>query len=107
AAPLRSDIKFGAVREGDDLLLILTTDQHWEGKLIFDAPRHQEVMNLPTDWPRINQFPEWFTAKVDQRYEVIDVSKDSKEIYTGEQLQSGIPFNAEPGEYRFLVRMVE
>ena len=107
AAPWHSDIKLGAVREGDNLLLILTTDQHWEGKLIFDAPRHQTVMNLPTDWPRINQFPEWFTAKVDQRYEVIDVSKDSNEIYTGEQLQSGIPFNAEPGEYRFLVRMVE
>ncbi|MEM9676200.1 MAG: hypothetical protein AAF992_26655, partial [Bacteroidota bacterium] len=60
AVPWHSNIKLGAVREGDDLLLSLTTDQPWEGKLMFDSPRHQTVMNLPTDWPRINQFPEWF-----------------------------------------------
>ncbi len=104
AAPWRSDIQLGAVRQGDDLLLSLTTDQPWEGKLMFDSPRHQTVMNLPTDWPRINQFPEWFKAQEDQQYEVVNVNQNTKEIYTGVQLQNGIPCSAEPGEHRFLVR---
>ncbi len=106
-APWRSDIIIGAVREDDNLLLSLTTDQQWEGKLVFDTPRHQTVMNLPTDWPRINQFPEWFTAEADQRYEIADINQGTKEVYTGEQLQKGIPFNAEPGEHRLRVREVK
>ena len=104
ASPWRSDLKIGAVRENGDLLINLTTDQFWEGKLVFDSPRHRAIMSLPTDWPRINQFPEWFTAKEGQRYEVVKVNQDAEKVYTGEQLQSGIPFEAEPGEHRFLVR---
>ncbi|MEM9834387.1 MAG: hypothetical protein AAF944_27410 [Bacteroidota bacterium] len=107
AAPWRSDIKLGAVREGNNLLVSLTVDQDWKGKLVFCSPRHQTVMHLPTDWPRINQFPEWFTAEKDQRYEVVIVNQATKEVYTSIQLQNGIPFNAEPGKHRFLVRKME
>ena len=34
----------------------------WEGKIRFDLPRHSEYFNMPDDYPRLNQFPEWFTV---------------------------------------------
>ena len=59
--PWRSDVRVGAVRDGDRLYLSLTAEQAWSGKLVFDRPRHKTLMHLPLDYPRINQFPEWFT----------------------------------------------
>ncbi|MEM8969905.1 MAG: hypothetical protein AAGE93_26045, partial [Bacteroidota bacterium] len=106
-APWRSDIRLGAIRESNDLLISLTVDKDWEGKLVFDSPRHQTVMNLPTDWPRINQFPEWFTARKDYQYELTDINRDSPEVYTGEQLQNGILLNAEPGEHQFSLKRIK
>ena len=61
--PWRADVRFGAVREGGTLYLSLTADQPWEGRLVFDRPRHKLLMHLPLDYPRINQFPEWFTVR--------------------------------------------
>ncbi len=106
-APWRSDIRLGAIRESNDLLISLTVDKDWEGKLVFDSPRHQTVMNLPTDWPRINQFPEWFTARKDYQYELTDINRDSPEVYTGEQLQNGILLNAELGEHQFSLKRIK
>ena len=106
-APWRSDIRLGAIRESNDLLISLTVDKDWEGKLVVDSPRHQTVMNLPTAWPRINQFPEWFTARKDYQYELADINRDSPEVYTGEQLQNGILLNAEPGEHQFSLKRIK
>lgn len=61
--PWREDIRFGALREGDTLLVSLVSEQDWQGRLHFDEPRHETVMGLPLDWPRINQFPEWYTNR--------------------------------------------
>ena len=38
--PWRADVRFGAVRKDDALHLVLTSDQPWEGVVIFDTPRH-------------------------------------------------------------------
>lgn len=59
--PWREDVKIGAVRDGDALYLSLSAERDWSGKLVFDRPRHRSIMQLPLDYPRINQFPEWFT----------------------------------------------
>lgn len=59
--PWRADLRIGAVREGDTLFLYLSAWKPWTGRLRFDRPRHRAVMKLPVDYPRINQFPEWFT----------------------------------------------
>ncbi len=59
--PWRADLRVGATREGDRIRLHLSAAEPWSGRLIFDRPRHRTIMNLPVDYPRINQFPEWFT----------------------------------------------
>ena len=64
--PWRSDLRIGAVRDGDTLHLFLSAERPWTGKLLFDRPRHKTVMRLPADYPRINQFPEWFTLPPDK-----------------------------------------
>jgi hypothetical protein len=60
-------------------------------------------MNMPLDWPRINQFPEWFTAKSERSYAVHDLTYNSKKIYTGKQLQQGLTIHLERGSERCLL----
>jgi hypothetical protein len=71
ASPWRDDLRLGAVRGPDGALQVfLASDWPWSGKLRFDRPRHRSPIYLPLDYPRINQFPEWFTAGSTQKYEV-------------------------------------
>lgn len=72
--PWRADLRIGAVRDGDTLHLFLSADEPWTGRLVFDRPRHKTVMNLPVDYPRINQFPEWFTLPADRHPDGMPVS---------------------------------
>lgn len=68
--PWRADVRVGAMREGDTLYVNIAADQAWSGRLRFDTPRHREIMKLPLDYPRINQFPEWFTVPREGSYRV-------------------------------------
>ena len=54
-------------------------------------------MHLPLDYPRINQFPEWFTVQADARYQVkLDSAQPQKQ--TGAQLAKGIPVKLKAGQ---------
>lgn len=86
----RSDIQLGAVKSGDGVMISLRADEDWQGTLNFDTPRHQTIMQMPVDWPRINQFPEWFTVNSAKGYQVKDFIKDSSTTYDGKQLLEGI-----------------
>ncbi len=88
--PWRNDLQLGAEQIGDSLLIYLKADKPWKGKLYFDKQRHKENMNLPMDWPRINQFSEWFTTSSEMEYSLIDFDQRSLEIYAGHDLISGI-----------------
>jgi hypothetical protein len=102
--PWREDVIFGAVQEGSAIKITLKADSRWQGKLVFDTPRHQTIMKMPLDWPRINQFSEWFTVKDKMRYMVHDLGTGSKMAHTGRQLADGLPITLEPGvERHFLV----
>jgi hypothetical protein len=68
--PWREDVRLGAVREDGTLQLQLTADRPWTGRLVFDPPRHRTILHLPQDYPRINQFQEWFTVDADRTYRV-------------------------------------
>jgi hypothetical protein len=64
-------------------------------------------MKMPLDWPRINQFPEWFTVQGGKRYTLHDLVSNTKTTYTGRQLQQGITITLQPGiQYRLLVATV-
>ena len=102
--PWRTDVRLGAVRHGDALCVSLIAGEPWSGRLVFDNPRHKLQMHLPIDYPRINQFPEWFTAKADRRYRVADLNTGTVASFSGRQLQDGMPVEIEPDkELRLIV----
>ena len=70
-SPWRDDLQLGAVAdESGTLRIYLRCDWPWRGTLRFDRPRHREYMNMPFDYPRINQFPEWYTADAGAVYKI-------------------------------------
>lgn len=88
--PWREDVRLGAVFRDNVLQLQLSADQPWSGQLVFDQPRHRTHLHLPLDYPRINQFPEWFTVDADTSYEVVGKST-RPETCAGRQLLAGLP----------------
>jgi len=86
ASPWRDDLRLGAVRlPGGSVQVFLAADWPWSGKLRFDRTRHRDQMYLPLDYPRINQFPEWFTVSAVQKYEV-KVGEEPPRIVEGVDL---------------------
>ena len=93
----------GAEKTGDKTYFVLTAENDWEGKLIFDAPRHKTILNLPIDYPRINQFPEWFTVEEEKEYSVVSSQKTLNGKCSGKQFVEGIPVKLKAGEKLFFV----
>jgi hypothetical protein len=60
-------------------------------------------MKLPLDWPRINQFPEWFTAKAEKRYELLDLTANTKKTLTGKELAEGIAISLDANAEKHLL----
>jgi hypothetical protein len=102
-SPWREDVIFGAIRDGNVLKISIRAERIWEGKILFDVPRHKTIMKMPLDWPRINQFPEWFTVEAEKSYTGHDLMSDSKATLTGKQLHEGITLHLEPGIERHLI----
>ena len=89
--PWRADVRFGAVRRGDALVLTVDADSAWSGVVRFDVPRHRTILGLPADWPRINSYPEWFTVEASARYRVADGQTERRATMTGAALARGLP----------------
>jgi hypothetical protein len=96
ARPWRADLRFGAARRGQSLVLTVDADSAWRGVLRFDVPRHRTILGLPADWPRINSYPEWYTVDERARYRVLDVATGRLRTVTGEELARGFPVEAQP-----------
>ena len=101
--PWRKDLIFGAVEKDDKLWVSMQSGSDWNGKLIFDKPRYKENLNMPIDYPRINQFPEWFTAQKDAKYKVRDLSDGKTASYSGKDLQDGLEIGLNQGETKKLI----
>lgn len=95
AMPWRDDLRIGAEQKGDSLLISMQVDKPWEGHLHFDKQRHKENMKLPIDWPRINQFPEWFTLDQDRTYLVVDLTDKSTKEVRGPELAGSMKLAVE------------
>jgi hypothetical protein len=106
--PWRPDVVYGATRDDGALLISLRADTAWAGALRFDPPRHRTHMGMPMDWPRMNQFPEWFTVEAGRRYEVRDVARGTRAVRTGDELQRGLAIElAAKLETRLTVRPMD
>lgn len=90
------DILFGAEREEDKLNIIFIALDSWTGKLFFDKKRHRLNLNLPIDWTRINQFPEWFTIDP-QGYYSVSINESTSKV-KGEKLLEGLSLSLKKGE---------
>ncbi len=101
--PWRNDVIIGAEKTGDKTYIVITAENDWNGKLVFDAERHKTILNLPIDYPRINQFPEWFTAKTGENYSIISSQKDIAGEYSGKDLLDGISIKLKSGEKLIVV----
>jgi hypothetical protein len=55
-------------------------------------------MHLPLDWPRINQFPEYFTMENGRKYSIIMDKSVKSQVITGEELMKGYPVSVNKGE---------
>lgn len=101
--PYSQALNLGASRRGDTLCLSLISSDTWAGKLHFDRARHSEVMNMPLDWPRINQFPEWFTVASQRRYHIMDESGRLLHVLAGKELHDGVEIELDADSPRYLL----
>ena len=85
--PWREDVALGAVQKDTKLYMTLSSQSPWQGKIRFDHPRYKEWMGMPLDYPRINQFQEWFTLSADQNV-IMEIHGAKKEL-TGKELRDG------------------
>jgi len=84
--PWRADLRVGAVRdEHGTCHFVVEGDWPWDGTLHFDRPRHAENLHIPDDYPRLNQFPEWFTVPEKGTY------KSNQGEFSAQKLRAGLP----------------
>jgi hypothetical protein len=105
AQPWRSDVQLGAVVENDELYISITLDKDWNGTLKFDTPRHQTIMHMPSDWPRINQFPEWFITKEFSFYTLTNCEANTDQTFMTSQMSEGVPLSLQKGTHKFILKM--
>lgn len=94
----RKDVLWGAQALADGGMVVsVKADSDWSGTLHFDDPRHKTVLHLPADYPRINQFPEWFTLEEGSTYVVQPGPDQPARIYSAEALKDGLPIAIKGG----------
>jgi hypothetical protein len=98
--PWLPEVTLGAVADGGSRFFTVRAENDYEGTLYFDGPRHRSIMGLPLDWPRINQFPEWFTVDPDGTYLVIDHASKTRRFYDGALLRNGLKLKLKAGQMR-------
>lgn len=104
--PWREDLRVGAVEKDGMIYVSLVSSKPWEGRLVFDTPRHKTQMHMPLDYPRINQFPEWFTVKRGKKYEITtDLTTSQGRILEDRTVSEGLNLNLDgKHETRFTLR---
>ena len=88
--PWQPSVKIGAISNEDKTYFVITAQDDWEGQLLFDQKRHKTILNLPVDYPRINQFPEWFTLDQDATYSIQSNKEELIGKYEGKNLKKGV-----------------
>jgi hypothetical protein len=92
----------GATSENNVVSLSLSCETPWTGKLRFDSPRYKEKLHLPVDYPRINQYQQWFTVYPEKKYVVNFVQTGRSQVFDGKDLIDGLAVSIRPEEAMFL-----
>lgn len=100
--PWREDVQLGAVQRRGALLVQVTVEKPWNGRLHFDAPRHRLHFQLPLNYPRLNEFPEWWTAEPTGLYRIESLEARGRQedttVTLGFDLQQGLPLAVPAGQ---------
>ncbi len=94
--PWKPDLRFGAVRDGKGVRVVLAADKGCQGKLVFDRPRHRLHLKLPVNYPRLNEFPEWFTVEPEGR-DRVRVATGEEVVRSGTELAEGLAVDVPAG----------
>ncbi len=101
-SPWRDDLRYGAARDGESLVVVAEAGRDWTGTLIFDKPRHREHMGLLLNYPRLNEWPEWWPVDSGALYRV-ETDSESRTL-AGFRLIEGLPVRLAAGE-RWVARV--
>jgi hypothetical protein len=96
-APWSAAATVGAVREGSCLAVVIRAGHDWQGRLIFDEPRHAAALRLPVNYPRLNAWPEWFVVEQSARYRLENVMTSEISVVDAEDLRAGLPVSLTAG----------
>ena len=91
-------LNLGATMNEDQLKISLSCENGWKGHIRFDTPRYRDKMHFPSDYPRINQFQQWFTVDADKEYEITYAETGKKKRLSGKDLINGLPVTVKKGE---------
>ena len=106
-SPLRDDIIIGAVYKNNELFILIKSEGEWKGKILFDPKRYKNILKLPIDYPRINQFPQWYIIKPQIQYKVKNFTTNSTIRYEGSFLEKGIFIELNPNNtYRLKFKVI-
>lgn len=86
--PWNENLSYGTTMNDGVLYITIKAEEDWEGNIMFGIERHKEILNLPLDYPRINQFPEWFSISTTESYTIASNGKKSE--IEGDILKEGI-----------------
>jgi hypothetical protein len=73
------------------MAIVVATGEDWNGRLVFDRPRHATNLRLPLNYPRLNEWPEWFAVQAGASYHVGDVLTGRASIVDAAVLSDGLP----------------
>lgn len=85
----KEDLDLGAVQKDNGIQVVVHAPTGWKGKIRFETPRYADKMRMPVDYPRINQFQEWFTIDPAKKYTVRTQGKQTRTL-SGQQLKKGL-----------------
>lgn len=88
--PWRADVRVGAAVEEGVTYFTVESDWPYSGTLRFDVPRHREYLGIPDDYPRLNQFPEWFTVAAEASFQ------SGGATYAAADLRAGLAVECAP-----------
>lgn len=95
-------LSIGAIQTTKGLKIAVSSPVGWNGKLKFDEPRHSTKMHYPADYPRINQYQEWFVVEKNQTYELSNIGAGTLNKIKGSVLAKGLEVEVKAGETIFL-----
>lgn len=95
--PWNDQLQVGAVHDKGKLKIAIGCKMDWAGSLSFDFSRYKEYMHFPVDYPRINQFQQWYTIDSTKNY-MVKMGHEKPKIIAGNILSKGLEVKVKANE---------